>query len=147
MRMGVGERSVGRCGKGASGFFHVGCMLRGLLFTGLPFVGAARSRTELRIASSLADRSRPAWIDIGVSGSYLDLMNSVITAPTEWIESVSNLRFPPKADDRLQHLMERNNEGLLTEGEREEFEALVELSETLSLVRAEAWQILSRSPA
>ena len=42
--------------------------------------------------------------------------------------------------------MDRNNEGLLTENEREELEALVELSEKLSLVRAEAFQILGTKP-
>jgi hypothetical protein len=73
-------------------------------------------------------------------------MNSVITAPLEWIESVGNLRLPAKADNRLQSLMDRNNEGLLNEGERDELEALVELSERLSLVRAEALQILGRQP-
>jgi hypothetical protein len=73
-------------------------------------------------------------------------MNSVITAPVEWIESVGNLRFPSKADARLQLLMDRNNEGLLSEGERAELEALSELSEKLSLVRAEALQLLRRQP-
>lgn len=73
-------------------------------------------------------------------------MNSAIAAPVDWIESVGNLRFPSKADHRLQDLMDRNNDGLLSEGEREELEALVELSEQLSLVRAEAWQILGKQP-
>jgi hypothetical protein len=73
-------------------------------------------------------------------------MSSVIAAPVDWIESVGNLRFPSKADRRMQELMDRNNEGLLTEGEREELEALVELSERLSLVRAEALQILRNQP-
>ena len=41
--------------------------------------------------------------------------------------------------------MDRNNEGLLTQTEREELEALAEWSEQISLVRAEAWQVLSRS--
>ena len=51
-----------------------------------------------------------------------------------------------KADHRLQELMGRNNEGLLQESEREELEALVELSERLSLVRGEALQILGKQP-
>jgi len=42
--------------------------------------------------------------------------------------------------------MNRNNEGLLQESERAELEALVELSEQLSLVRGEALQILGRQP-
>jgi len=42
--------------------------------------------------------------------------------------------------------MDRNNEGLLQESEKEELEALVELSEQVSLVRGEALQILGRQP-
>ncbi|HQU44001.1 MAG TPA: hypothetical protein PK867_14375 [Pirellulales bacterium] len=43
--------------------------------------------------------------------------------------------------------MDRNTEGELTERERDDLEALVELSETLSLVRAEALHLLGRKPA
>ena len=71
-------------------------------------------------------------------------MNSVIAAPVDWIESVGDLRLPPKTDHHLQGLMDRNTEGLLNPAEREELEALAELSERLSLVRAEAWQILGK---
>jgi hypothetical protein len=73
-------------------------------------------------------------------------VNSTLPAPVDWIEAVGNLRFPSKADHRLQDLMHRNNEGLLRESECEELEALVELSEQLSLVRGGALQILSRRP-
>ena len=74
-------------------------------------------------------------------------MSTTIEAPLEWVESVGNLRLPPKADQRLQELMDRNNEGLLTEAERADLESLVELSERLSLVRAEALHLLGRKPA
>jgi hypothetical protein len=73
-------------------------------------------------------------------------MNTVIAVPVDWIESVGNLRFPTRADRRMQELMDRNNEGLLTAGEREELEALAELSECLSLVRAQTLQILRQQP-
>jgi hypothetical protein len=73
-------------------------------------------------------------------------MNSTIAAPVDSVEAVGNLRFPSKTDHRLQELMDRNNEGLLQESEREELEALVELSEQLSVVRGEALQILSKQP-
>ena len=73
-------------------------------------------------------------------------MSTVIAAPVDWIESVGALRLPAKADRRLQDLMDCNNEGLLGNGEREELEALVELSEKLSLVRAEALRILGKQP-
>jgi len=73
-------------------------------------------------------------------------VNSTIAAPLNWVEAVGNLRFPPKADHRLQMLMDRNNEGRLQAGEKEELEVLVELSEEMSLVRAKALQILGKQP-
>jgi len=69
-----------------------------------------------------------------------------IDAPLEWVESVGSLRLPPKADQRLQELMDRNTDGLLTDTERADLESLVELSESLSLVRAEAIHLLGRKP-
>jgi hypothetical protein len=40
----------------------------------------------------------------------------------------------------------RNTEGTLTPGEREGLESLVELSETIALVRAQALHVLGRKP-
>ena len=71
---------------------------------------------------------------------------SVISAPVDWVHSVSRLQLPPRADRRMQELMDRNNEGDLTENERADLEALVELSEALSIVRAQALQLLGRQP-
>jgi hypothetical protein len=39
--------------------------------------------------------------------------------------------------------MDSNNEGLLIQEEKEELEALVEMSEELSLVRADAFRMIS----
>ena len=71
---------------------------------------------------------------------------TVISAPADWVESVSRLKLPPKADRRLHELMDRNTDGKLTERERDDLEALVELSESLSLVRAKALHLLGRKP-
>jgi hypothetical protein len=73
-------------------------------------------------------------------------MDATVAAPLEWVESVSDLRLPSRANARLQQLMNRNTEGLLTEAERAELETLVELSEQLSLVRATALHLLGRKP-
>jgi hypothetical protein len=73
-------------------------------------------------------------------------MSTTIPAPAEWVETIGELRLPSKADERLQQLMDRNNEGTLSSLEREELESLVELSERLSLVRAGALQLLGRVP-
>lgn len=66
--------------------------------------------------------------------------------PVELAESVVALRFTPKADKRLRDLMNRNTNGQLTDTEREELEALAELSENISLVRAKALLFLGRKP-
>jgi hypothetical protein len=71
---------------------------------------------------------------------------AVISAPVDWVESVSELRLPAKTDRRMQELMDRNTEGQLNEDERADLESLVELSETLALVRAEALHLLGRAP-
>lgn len=73
-------------------------------------------------------------------------MSTTIDAPLEWVETIGGLRLPPKTDARLQELMDRNNDGLLSEAERADLESLVELSERLSLVRAEALHLLGRKP-
>ncbi len=70
-----------------------------------------------------------------------------IEAPIELVTSVADLRFPPKIDAYLQSLMDRNTEGQLSTTEREELEALVELSETISLLRVQALQVLGRRAA
>ena len=73
-------------------------------------------------------------------------MAATIDAPLNWVQSVGDLRLPPKTDRRMQELMGRNNEGLLSEADLQELESLVELSERLSLVRAEALALLGRQP-
>jgi hypothetical protein len=73
-------------------------------------------------------------------------MGATVSGLVEWIEFVSDLRWPPRANERLQHLMDCNTEGHLTESERAELETLVELTEQLSLVRAQALRLLGRKP-
>ena len=72
-------------------------------------------------------------------------MSSTIEAPQRCVETVGDLRLPDRANRRLQELMDRNNEGLLTDVEREDLESLVELSERLALVRAEVLHLLGRN--
>jgi hypothetical protein len=74
-------------------------------------------------------------------------MSVTIAAPRDWVEAVADLRLPPKQDARLQHLMDRNTEGTLTDTEREELEALVEWSESLALLRSQGLQLLGRRPS
>ena len=71
-------------------------------------------------------------------------MERTIDVPLRWVEDVATLVLPEKANQHLQQLMDRNNEGLLSDEERSFLAALVELSERLSLVRAEALHLLSR---
>lgn len=70
-----------------------------------------------------------------------------IATPVELVTSLAEFRFSPKLNARLQDLMERNTEGQLAAAEREELEALVELSETIAILRGEALQVLGRTMA
>ena len=74
-------------------------------------------------------------------------MTTVVEAPLTMVEAVAALRLPPRANHRLQVLMDRNTDGALRSEEKEELEALVELSETIALVRAQALHVLGRRPA
>jgi hypothetical protein len=74
-------------------------------------------------------------------------MSAVVEAPREMMEAVAALHLPPRADTRLRVLMDRNTNGKLTQEERDELESLVELSETISLVRADALHLLGRKLA
>jgi hypothetical protein len=71
-------------------------------------------------------------------------MAAVVEAPLELVESVAAMRFPAEADDRLRWLMDRNTNGELVPAEKDELEALVDLSETIALVRAKALRVLGR---
>jgi hypothetical protein len=73
-------------------------------------------------------------------------MSAVIEAPRTLVEAIAEMRFPAKTDALLQALMDRNTNGQLTAVEREELEALAELSETIALVRAQALRLLGRTP-
>jgi hypothetical protein len=73
-------------------------------------------------------------------------MGDEIKLPREVLEEVAAMHLPAKTDTRLQNLMDRNNDGLLSPQEREEMESLVELSETISLMRAKAMRYLGRKP-
>ncbi len=73
-------------------------------------------------------------------------MSTVIEAPREMVEAVANLRLPLKTDQRLQRLMDRNTNGELTTEEQNDLESLVELSETIAIVRAQALHVLGRIP-
>ena len=73
-------------------------------------------------------------------------MSPVVEAPREFMEAVGTWSFPPQANRRMQELMDRNNDGLLSPEEREELSGLVEMSETISEFRAQALQLLRRRP-
>jgi len=62
------------------------------------------------------------------------------------VEAVAALRLPPRRDRRLQILMDRNTSGSLSPEQNEELEDLVELNDTIALVRAKALHLLGRKP-
>jgi hypothetical protein len=73
------------------------------------------------------------------------IMGDEIRIPRELMEELAGLRFPAKTDKRIHDLMNRNNDGRLSQSEREELESLVEMSETMSLMRAKALRVLGQT--
>ena len=74
-------------------------------------------------------------------------MGNEINLPRELAEAAAELRFPPATDQRLQELMDRNNDGRLNQDERKELESLAAMSESIALIRAKALRCLGRKPA
>ena len=69
-----------------------------------------------------------------------------IETPHQLMEAIAAFRFPPLTNERMQRLMDRNNEGELSEVEREELAALAELGTSISLLKAHAMRLLGRKP-
>ena len=66
--------------------------------------------------------------------------------PVDLLNDVADLRLPPETESRMIDLMDRNTEGLLSQGERDELAALVNWGHRISLLRARALLILGRKP-
>ena len=65
-------------------------------------------------------------------------MGRIVGIPIELLEEVARLVFPPATQEALGRLMDKTNEGLLSEEEREELQALVDLNELVSLLKGRA---------
>ena len=74
-------------------------------------------------------------------------MSIYIGAPVDLVEEVAHLHLPVYADQQLQSLMDANTNGQLTEPEKQQLEELVEWSESVSLLRARAGQLLGERPS
>jgi len=70
----------------------------------------------------------------------------MVPTPKDFLEYLAGLRFSPGANARIQSLMDRNNEGLLSAEEREELAGLASLSQDMSIARARALLLLGRKP-
>ncbi len=88
-----------------------------------------------------------ASIDFRVNWHKIERVTTSIPTPESWVRAISDLRLPPIADQRLQALMDRNNDGLLLPNEKEELAAFAAWSEEVSLLRAEAFQLLGLRPS
>ncbi len=73
-------------------------------------------------------------------------MGEEFKVPREMLEEMASMRLPAISDRRLQHLMDRNNDGRLSQDERDELESFAALSETISLLRAKAMNLLGWKP-
>ena len=65
-------------------------------------------------------------------------MSRTVEIPLDLLEEVARLEFPSSMQEALARLMDKNNEGKLSEEERIELQALVDLNERLSLLKGRA---------
>ena len=65
-------------------------------------------------------------------------MSRTVEIPLDLLEEVAQLEFPSSMQKALARLMDKNNEGLLSEEEREELQAWVDLNELVSLLKGRA---------
>ena len=73
-------------------------------------------------------------------------MGDELKIPRQMLEEVAAFHIHAPTDKRMQDLMDRNNNGRLSQNEREELESLVAISEMISLMRAKALRFLGRKP-
>lgn len=65
-------------------------------------------------------------------------MVQTIEIPIQFLEEMANFQFPASTQEKLNQLMDKNNEGKLLEEEREELSALIEINERVSLLKGQA---------
>jgi hypothetical protein len=73
-------------------------------------------------------------------------MSRAVVFEIEVPETLEQLRLPAGVDERLTHLLDRqDNDGALAPAERREAEGLADLAELLSLLRLRAERLGSRA--
>ncbi len=65
-------------------------------------------------------------------------MSRTVEIPLELLEEVAQFEFPSTTQEALERLMDKNNEGQLSEEERRGLQALVDLNEKVALLRGRA---------
>ena len=65
-------------------------------------------------------------------------MSQTIEIPADFLEELAEYQFPPSIQDQITRLMDKNTEDQLSEDERKELQALVELSESVSIMKGRA---------
>ena len=73
-------------------------------------------------------------------------MSATLDAPVDLMKAIAHLRLPARANRQLQDLMDANNNGTLSDSERDVLAELVEWSESISLLRARALHLLGEQP-
>jgi len=65
-------------------------------------------------------------------------MEQTIEIPVQFLMEMARFELPASTQEKLDRLMDKNNEGLLSDEEREELKALVEINERVSLLKGRA---------
>jgi len=83
-------------------------------------------------------------LEVPVLNRLLDPLGRLLTPDVA--RKFVEYRFDAQAQDRIDELARKGNEGQLTEGERREYETYVQTIDFISILQAKARSVLKRSP-
>ena len=72
-------------------------------------------------------------------------MSQTVEIPAEFLEEIAEYQFPPSVQDRITTLMDKITEDQLSEDEQKELQALVELSESVAIIKGRARLLLRQT--
>lgn len=113
-----------------------------------PFQGQLSELVTRFLASTLPDESsEPVLSAVGFtlpSGAYQEVIDFLISGPTS--QEIVGFKVSEQSQMRLQSLLQKNREAMLSAAEREELDLYEQLDALVGLLKAKAFMMI-RSPA
>lgn len=76
---------------------------------------------------------------------YSHFLDCLIEIPAGFLEEMAAFQFPPSIQEQIAKLMDKNTEDQLSKDEHKELRALVDLSESVSIMKGRAKLLLHQT--